>query len=88
MNKDRKYVGNGKKVGNYDMINISVKKSQLEGNWFEYKGEHYVKLTIGSLKETDQYGKTHSVWINDYKPDPAKAKTKADSNVEEVDLPF
>lgn len=86
MNKDRKYVGNGKKVGNYDMINISVKKSKLEGHWFEYKGEHYVKLTIGSLKSPDEYGKTHSIWINDYKPDPAKAKV--DSDVEEIDLPF
>lgn len=86
MSNDRKFVGKGKKVGNYDLINISIAKSKLEGNWYEYKGEHYIKLTVGALKDTDQYGKTHSVWIDDYKPDATKAK--ASSNVEEVDLPF
>ena len=88
MEKNRKFDGNGTKVGNYDLINLSIKKSALEGNWFEYNGEHYVKLTVGALKETSEYGRTHSVWINDYKPDPAKAKAKAEDNVQEVDLPF
>ena len=86
MSKERKFVGKGKKVGDYDLINISLAKSKLEGNWYEYNGEHYIKLSVGALREIDQYGKTHSVWIDDYKPDATKAKTN--SNVEEVDLPF
>ena len=87
MNKqeNRKYGGNGKKVGNYDLINLSIKKSKLEGHWFEYKGEHYVKLSVGSLKTPDAYGKTHSVWINEFKPD--KSKANPDKGVEQVDLP-
>jgi hypothetical protein len=86
MSKDRKFVGKGKKVGDYNLINISLAKSKLDGYWYEYNGEHYIKLTVGGLKEKDQYGKTHSVWIDDYKPD--STKSKSDSNVQEVDLPF
>lgn len=90
--KTRLYVGKGVKAGNFDLINISISKSKLEDHWFEYEGEHYVKLTVGGLRETDKYGKTHSVWVNDYKPteqaQAAKPTAKAESKVIETDLPF
>jgi len=90
--KTREYVGKGVKAGNFDLINISISKSKLEDHWFEYEGEHYIKLTVGGLRETDKYGKTHSVWVNDYKPalqaQAAKPAAKAESKVIETDLPF
>ena len=87
--KTRTYVGKGTKVSNFDLTNISLSKSKLEDHWYEYEGEHYISLTVGGLRETDKYGKTHSVWVNDYKPDKAdKPAPKAASKVVETDLPF
>jgi len=74
--KPRNYVGNGKQAGEY-YVNISLKKSQLEPHYYEYNGEQYVRLTIGKLKEENQWGKTHSVWVNDYESETKPEATKA-----------
>lgn len=63
--KPRNYVGNGTQSGEY-YINISLKESQLKPHFYEYNGERYVRLTVGKLREANEWGKTHSVWINDY----------------------
>jgi hypothetical protein len=87
-NNDRKFVGNGVKANGYDLVNISIAKSKLEPYWYEYNGEHYIKLTVGAKKGTDQYGKTHTVWINDYVPANETKQEKSNSNVVETDMPF
>jgi hypothetical protein len=74
--KPRSYVGNGKQAGEY-YINLSLKKSALEPHYYEYKGEQYVRLTIGKNKEVNEYGQTHSVWVNDYNPDNQTTQKKA-----------
>ena len=91
--KKREYVGKGVKTEGYDLVNISLSRSKLENHWYEYNGEHYIKLTVGGLREKDQYGKTHSVWINDYKPNGQNEQKPSSSkpvgnNVSEGDLPF
>ena len=48
---------------------------------FEYNGEKFIKLKVAKMRETNEYGKTHHVKINDYKPEPKKEKV-------EEDLPF
>jgi len=73
--KPRNYVGNGTQAGEY-YVNVSLKKSSLAPHFYEYKGEEYVRLTIGKNKETNEWGKTHSVWINDF--EPTKGKDDAD----------
>lgn len=87
---DRKFVGKGVKPQNYDLINISLAKSKLEPHWYEYEGEHYIKLTVGGLRQKDEYGKTHTVWVNEYKPDASKSSTKTSNTTEpqKGDLPF
>jgi len=92
-NNDRKFVGSGTKPQNFDLINISIAKSKLEPYWYEYNGEHYVKLTVGGLREKNEYGKTHSVWINDYKPGENASKPKQTAKAPQQepttgDLPF
>ena len=87
--QERKYVGRGKKAGNFDLVNFSISESKVKESWFEYNGEHYLKLTVGGLREKDQYGKTHSVWINDYKPNEGQPTAVKKAPVGEVqDLPF
>jgi hypothetical protein len=89
MSTEREYVGKGVKAEKFDLINISISKSKIDDHWFEYNGEHYLKLTVGGLREKDQYGKTHSVWINDYKPNEGQPTAVKKAPVGEVqDLPF
>lgn len=85
---DRKFVGSGVKAKGYDLTNISIAKSKLEPYWYEYNGEHYIKLTVGAKKEVDQYGKTHTVWINDYVPTGGGQTQANNANVVETDMPF
>ena len=88
--QERKYVGRGKKAGNFDLVNFSISESKIKDSWFEYKGERYLKLTIGALKNPDNYGKTHSVWIDNYEP-KGNTETKPAPQQEEkieTDLPF
>lgn len=65
--KDRKFVGSGVQTNEY-YTNLSLDMAQLEENAFEYNGKKYVRVTVGKKREIDQYGKTHSVWINNYEP--------------------
>ena len=91
--QERQYVGRGKKAGNFDLVNFSISESKIKDSWFEYKGERYLKLTIGALKNPDNYGKTHSVWIDNYEPKEggqASVKNKVEGSVGTSvnDLPF
>ena len=95
MSKDQKkderiYVGKGVKArGGYDIINISLAKSKLESHWYEYNGDEYIKLTVGAKKETDKYGKTHTVWVNNWKPEgESKPAPKVEKAPLEDDMPF
>ena len=47
---EKKYVGSGKKVGNYDLVNFTIGEEKLKEHWFEYMGKRYVKLSIGKEK--------------------------------------
>ncbi|ANS03062.1 hypothetical protein [uncultured Mediterranean phage uvDeep1-CGR2-KM23-C896] len=82
---EKNYVGSGKKVGNYDLVNFSIQLDRLNDFAFEMNGKKYVKLSMGRKKEVDQYGKTHSIWIDEWKPD---ATTQAQPQKAETDLPF
>jgi hypothetical protein len=81
---EKKYVGSGKKVGNYDLINFTIAEDKVKDAWFDYNGKKYLRLTIGNKKEADQYGKTHSVWLDEYKPEEKVEQ----SSKPEPNLPF
>lgn len=71
----RTFVGGGKKAEKFDIVNFSVCLSDIDkSHIFEYNGKKYVKLSVGAKREVDQYGKTHAVWIDDYKPEPKDDK--------------
>ena len=55
----KKYVGSGKKVGNYDLVNFTISEDKTKDAWIEYNGRRFLKMTIAKKKEVDQYGKTH-----------------------------
>lgn len=90
--KKKTYVGSGKKVQDYDMVNISVCLSDIPKDQVnEFNGKKYVSLTVAKKREVDQYGKTHSVSINEYKPksNPANHESEGQRlDLPEDDLPF
>lgn len=82
------------------VINLDLK---IEGKLFGSKGEilpneaGYVKVKLSKLDKPDQYGNTHSIVENDWKPSkdqPAKAQpsspvpAKAKVGASTDDLPF
>lgn len=58
--------GGAKKVSTQygELINFGLNIEQLK-EVADEKG--WVNLTMGARRETDQYGNTHSIWLNDYK---------------------
>jgi len=84
--KEKIYVGSGKSKFDGDQVAISVCLTDLPRDWmFEYKDKKYVKLIVQKKKEEDQYGKTHYVAIDTFKPEQQPA---APSEVVKEDLPF
>lgn len=85
MNTDKKYVGNGKQTHeNYINISVELSSDHIRANKFTYNGREYVKLTVAKRKEADQYGKTHFVIIDEFKPE----KQDGGSDNQEDQLPF
>ena len=92
-NEERKYVGNARKI-TFDngghVLNGSLSLENLKAHVSE-KG--YVRITIAELRKPDNFGNTHSIYINEYKP---KVKDGADAHsssepvppVDEGDIPF
>ena len=82
---DRIYVGNGVEKFDGDMVEFSLNLTKLgkeaTEHMFEYNGEKFIKLKVAKMKETNEYGKTHYVEVNTFKPE-AKKEAVAD------DLPF
>ena len=72
------YVGSGKRVKDYDMINITINLTKLsqEGKefFFEYDGNKYAKLNVVGMKETNEYGKTHYIAVDTFKPEKKDEK--------------
>tara|TARA_R100001443_G_scaffold117222_2_gene140593 strand:- start:2096 stop:2338 length:243 start_codon:yes stop_codon:yes gene_type:complete len=71
------YVGSGVEKFDGDLVEISVCLSDLPKEFmFEYNSKKYIKLKVGKKREEDQYGKTHHVSVDTYKPE--KKKEEAD----------
>jgi hypothetical protein len=82
---DKIYVGNGKSKFDGQQVAVSLCLTDLpQEHIFEYEGKKYIKLVVQERRETDDYGRTHYVAVDTWKPEEKKAETKK----EEADLPF
>jgi hypothetical protein len=68
---DKIYCGSGKRVGNYGTIAVSICLDDIPS---EYKqksknGKTYVNIRVDEKREVDQYGKSHTVTVDTWKPD-------------------
>lgn len=68
---DRKYCGSGKKVKDYDLFNISIELTNItKSDIYESEsGRRYLNVSMGQRRSPDNYGNTHSVWVNDFVKD-------------------
>jgi hypothetical protein len=74
------YVGSGVEKFDGDLVEISVCLSDLPKEFmFEYNSKKYIKLKVGKKRKEDEYGKTHYVTVDTYKPK---------KNEEDDEMPF
>ena len=87
MSKSEKiYVGNGTEKFDGGIVQFSLNLTKLGKDagehMFDYNGDKFIKLKVVKKREADEYGKTHYVEVDTFKPEPKKANTVED------DLPF
>lgn len=92
----KNYIKVGKGVEKFDggLIEISVCLSEIpQEHRFQYEGKWYTKLKVNRNRDgVDDYGKSHYVTINEWKPEakeqkPAPSVAKKEEEVS-PDLPF
>jgi hypothetical protein len=93
MADEKIYVGSGVSKFEGNLIACSVCLTDLpQEHMFEYEGKKYIKLVVQQKRETDQYGKTHYVAVDTFKPDPNHKKetpaTETPAAAGQDDLPF
>ena len=64
------YCGSGKEKFDGDLIAVSVCLSDYPDEYInEYNGKKYLRLNVQRKREIDQYGKSHSVSVDTWKPE-------------------
>ena len=93
---DKIYVGNGKRKtfdnGSY-IVKFALNLKDLkkaEEYVYEMNGIKYINLEIGEKKiSPDQWGRTHNVTVDTFKPDPKKqSEHRVEKQDDSEDIPF
>ena len=83
-NKEKIYVGSGKEMFEGSLVNTTINLTKLtkmaQKHIFEYNGDKYIKLKVARKKEVDEYGKTHYVEVDTWKP--TRAATEQDKGMD------
>jgi len=85
-NKTEKiFVGSGVEKFEGNMVQASLCLSDIpKEHVFEFEGKKYIKLKVVKKREADQYGKSHYIEVDTWRPDePKKQESQQDD-----DLPF
>lgn len=98
MAEDKIYCGSGKKSQYGTNLDLCLSKIPKEHITEDKNGNKYIKLKVDERKNPDDYGNTHYITVNTWKPsEEDKAKWKAQNEVKENievgedqgdDLPF
>ena len=86
---DKIYCGSGKEKFDGNLVEITINLSKIKDcktEIFEYNNDKFIKLKVVKKREEDEYGKTHYVEVNTWKPEK-KAEVVEAGNDDE-DLPF
>ena len=56
------YIGKGKKVGDMNIVKVTLKLDDLLALAYEYEGTQYVSFEIAQMINPDTFGRTHTVY--------------------------
>ena len=77
---EKTYIGKGTQLKDLHIIRISIPKETLEeilkDHLVNYDGKEYLVFEVASLKEPDQFGKTHTAYISKKAEAPKGGKPK------------
>jgi hypothetical protein len=90
MADEKIYCGSGKSHPSYDIVNIDVCLGKIPKEFIseDKNGNKWLKLTVSKKKEVDQWGKSHTVTVNTWKPNTATADDTPNTATDNGDLPF
>jgi hypothetical protein len=69
----KEYCGSGKRVKDWDLINVSLKYDKLKPNELGW-----VNIVVQGKKVPDEWGRTHIVYLNTWKPIKQTQQTSAE----------
>ena len=80
--KEKKvYLSNLKTIGQTQGVKGRIYADKVQDHWqTDDKGRKYLPFAIWPNREPDQFGNTHAMTLDTWKPDPSKKTTS--------DLPF
>jgi len=90
------YVGNGKKKTFQDggsVINIMLSLDGIKEHFENYgfttdQGKKKLKLVLSERKEIDQYGNSHYLTVDTWKPEQQQPSNLDQKAIDEDDIPF
>ena len=90
MTEDKIYCGSGIEKFDGDLVDIviDIDKVNAQQTIFEYSGKRYIKLKVVKKRETDQYGKTHSVQVDTWVPEKQSEPKPESSDNFDDGIPF
>lgn len=70
------FCGRGKRFGQYNAISLSICLDDLPKEYITTgkNGKRYIKLNVNEKREADEWGNTHSVEVDTWKPDNRPAQ--------------
>jgi|TARA_Y100001973_G_C5023956_1_gene244595 hypothetical protein len=74
------YCGSGKEKFDGDLISVNICLSDIPKEEIQTgkNGKKYVRINVSKRKQEDNYGNTHSVSIDTWKPEMKKEEVKED----------
>jgi len=87
--QEKIYCGKGKQQFD-NLVRLSVCLTDLPAEFVnEYNGKKYISLDVVQRREVDEYGNSHYVTVNTYKPQGGGSATPVNATDESNDdLPF
>jgi len=92
---DKIYCGRGKTFGQYGTISVSICLDDIPAEYItksDKNGKRYVKINVDAKREADDYGYTHTVTVDTWKPTarsaPATTRPAMEDHDDNGSLPF
>lgn len=75
----KQYLGKGKPVGQYGLLKFGFKTDDVVKMLIDNtNASGWVNVVVGTLRESDAKGNTHTCWIDDYKPQQQQQQNATD----------